>query len=58
MKKQNKNRFTAEKCNFQGVPGYTVKQWVDGVVVCSQWLAAEHCKTFFDAVGVVPAVLG
>lgn len=56
MKNKIKNGFTATKCTFQGMPGYTVEQWINGDVVCSQFLAAEHYSAFCDAVGVVPII--
>ena len=47
-----KNGFTAENCNFQGVPGYTLNQWIDGACICSQFIPAEAFRGFCDAVGI------
>ena len=49
--------FTAEKCNFQGVQGYTVKQWIDGGVVCTQFIPEEHFNSFFSAIGRTPVII-
>lgn len=46
------NGFTAEKCNFQGVQGYTVKQLIDSAVVCSQFIPAEAFRGFCTAAGI------
>jgi len=56
-KKPMKNGFTAEKCSFQGVPGYTVKQWHDGICICSQFIPKSSFQSFCDAVGVAPVML-
>lgn len=56
MQKSIKSGFTAKKCIFQGVPGYMVEQLIDGVAVCSQFLATEHYNAFCNAVGVVPVI--
>jgi hypothetical protein len=54
MSENVKDGFTAEKCNFQCVPGYMVEQWHDGVVLCSQFIPEQHYKSFCDAVGICP----
>ena len=51
-KKTVTNGFTAEKCNFQGVPGYMLKQCHDGVVVCSQFIPADAFRGFCNAAGI------
>lgn len=55
--KQMKNGFTAEKCNFQGVPGYMLHQRHDGVCVCSQFIPAEAFRGFCDAAGIEQSVI-
>ena len=51
-KKTVTNGFTAEKCIFQCSQGYTVKQWIDGACVCSQFIPAEAFRGFCDAAGI------
>ena len=57
MQKPITNGFTAEKCNFQGVPGYTVKQWYSGSVICSQFIPEKHFGEFFSAIGKTPVII-
>lgn len=57
MKESIKNGFTAEKCNFQGVQGYTIKQWIDGTVVCAQFIPKEYFNSFFSAIGRTPVII-
>lgn len=57
MKESIKNGFTAEKCNFQGAQGYTVKQWIDGAVVCTQFIPEENFNSFFSAIGRTPFII-
>ena len=52
MQKSIKNGFTAEKCNFHGAQGYTVKQWNDGACVCSQFIPVEAFRGFCNAAGI------
>ena len=52
MQKSINDGFTAEKCIFQGVPGYTVKQWISGNCVCSQFIPAEAFRGFCTAAGI------
>ena len=52
MQDSIKNGFTAEKCNFQGVPGYMLKQWLDNSCICSQYIPAEHLHAFCNAAGI------
>lgn len=52
MQEPIKDGFTAEKCNFQGVSNYTVKQWIDGACVCSQFIPAEAFRGFCTAAGI------
>ena len=47
-----KDGFTAEKCNFQGVPGYVAKQWIGGDCACSQYIPAEAFQGFCTAAGI------
>lgn len=52
MQKSIIDGFTAEKYNFQGVPGYIVKQWIGGACVCSQFIPAEAFPGFCNAAGI------
>ena len=47
-----KDGFTAEKCNFQGVQGYTVMQWLNGSCICSQFIPSEAFRGFCTAAGI------
>lgn len=38
------NGFIAKPCNFQGIPGYMVKQYYNNTVICSQFVA----KSVYD----------
>lgn len=57
MEESIKNGFTAEKCHFQGAQGYTVKQWIDGTVVCTQFIPEKHFNSFFSAIGKTPVII-
>lgn len=48
-KEPTENRFTAEKYNFQGVTGYMVKQWHDGICICSQFIPKSAFQSFCEA---------
>lgn len=52
MQEPIKNGFTAEKCVFQCVQGYKVKQWNGGACVCSQFIPAEAFRGFCTAAGI------
>lgn len=52
-----KDGFTAEKCKFQGVQGYTVKQWIDGAAVCTQFIPEEHFDAFFSSIERTPVII-
>ena len=56
-KEPMKNGFTAEKCSFQGVKGYTVKQWLNGSCICSQFISEDAFHSFCDAAGVAQVIL-
>lgn len=51
-KQQIKDGFTAEKCNFQGEPGYMLKQCHNGVVVCSQFVPQKYFTQFCNNAGI------
>lgn len=55
-KEPTKDGFTAEKCIFQCVPGYMLKQCHNGVVVCSQFIPEERFAEFCSAAGVIPVI--
>ena len=57
MQKPIDDGFTAEKCNFQGAQGYTVKQWIEGACVCSQFIPEKHFNAFFSAIGKTPVII-
>uniref|UniRef100_UPI004056540F hypothetical protein n=1 Tax=Acetatifactor sp. TaxID=1872090 RepID=UPI004056540F len=38
---EKKNRFEAKECNFQGVPGYMVKQYRNNIAVCEQFVSQD-----------------
>ena len=46
------NGFTAELCNFQGVPGYMLHQWYNSAVVCSQFVPQKYFAQFCDDAGI------
>lgn len=52
-----KNGFTAEKCSFQGVTGYTVKQWYDGICICSQFISESAFQSFCEEAGISPDMI-
>lgn len=52
-----KNGFTAEKCNFQGVQGYTVMQWRNGSCICSQFISESAFQSFCEAAGIAPDMI-
>ena len=56
-KEPMKNEFTAEKCRFQGVKGYTVKQWLNGSCICSQFISESAFQSFCEAAVITPAML-
>jgi len=50
-------RFTAEKTNFMGEAGYTVKQYFDGHVVCEQFVSADCFEDFCSMAGIAPEMI-
>lgn len=48
-----KDGFTAELCNFQGEPGYILKQCHNGVVVCSQFVPQKYFTQFCNDAGII-----
>ena len=52
-----KKGFTAELCNFQGVPGYIVKQYYNNTVICSQFVAKSVYAEFCNKTGIKPIIL-
>lgn len=57
MQEPIKDGFTAEKCVFQCEQGYTVKQWYNGSVICSQFIPEKHFDAFFSAIGRTPVMI-
>lgn len=51
------DRFTAEKCNFNGEPGYTVCQFHNGAKCCEQYIPEKSYRNFCNAIGVEPEIL-
>ena len=39
-------RFEAKECNFDGIPGYMVTQYIDNKAVCEQFVAEETMVDF------------
>ena len=54
MDKGLKDRFIAEKTNWQGEGGYQVKQYHDGKMVCSQFVSGRYFETFCKEAGIEP----
>lgn len=52
-----KNGFTAEKCTFEGVPGFMVLQWFDGKEIVKQFIPESHYNDFCTAAGVQPELI-
>jgi hypothetical protein len=52
MQKSITDGFTAERCIFQCIQGYKVKQWNGGACVCSQFIPAEAFWGFCTATGI------
>ena len=48
------NGFTARKVNFDGTPGYMVKQYMDGKMVVEQFVSETAYEMFCDAIGKSP----
>lgn len=49
-----KDRFIAEKTNWQGEDGYQVRQYHDGEMVCSQFVPGRYFETFCKEAGIEP----
>lgn len=48
-------RFTAQKCAFNGKPGYIVTQYrPDGTKASDGWTPAEEYAAFCAAIGIEP----
>lgn len=58
MTETKRNGFTAKKQTFQGVPGYMVKQYRDGLQVMEQFISLKAYKPFFEAIGTQPEYIG
>lgn len=52
-----KEGFTAEECNFQGLPGYMVKQYYNNTVICSQFIVKSVYDEFCNKTGIKPIIL-
>lgn len=50
-------RFTAEKTDFCGEDGYTVKQYDKENVVVEQFVLAECFENFCNAAGIKPEMI-
>jgi hypothetical protein len=50
------NGFTAKVCCFEGVLGYMVFQWLDGAIICSQFVTGSYYKEFCTAAGINPII--
>lgn len=52
-----KNGFTAKKINFQGVPGFMVCQYHNGVKVAGQFVAETVYNQFCKMAGIEPKMV-
>lgn len=51
----DKYKFTAQKCAFNGNPGYMIAQYrTDGTKATEGWMPAEEYATFCAAIGTEP----
>ena len=50
------NRFVANPCNFQGVPGYMLDKYYNERVVCSQFVPASSFDYFCKVAGISPKI--
>ena len=53
----NEDKFTAEKCNFQGENGYMVSQIHNGKIVASQFVEEEVYEDFCREAGISPEMI-
>ena len=51
------NGFIAKPCNFQGLPGYMVKQYYNNTVICSQFIVKSVYDEFCNKTGIRPIIL-
>lgn len=45
-----KNGFTTKKCNFQGTPGYIVRQYINGREIVEQFMDDITLKRFSEII--------
>ncbi len=57
MQKTPENCFTAKQCNFQGVSGYMVEQYLCGVVICSQFVSKNDFNEFCKQTKIAPLIV-
>lgn len=50
----NENKFVSKITSFDGTKGYKVLQYINGKVICEQFIAADEYKDFCEAIGVIP----
>lgn len=54
---EEKDRFTAKECNFQGEPGYMISQFHNGEKAVEQFIPKSSYKFFCEATGVQPEII-
>lgn len=47
-------RYTAEKCSFDGNIGYMVSQWQGEKQIGKQFVPEQDYKEFCEAIGCIP----
>lgn len=57
MEKIPENGFTAKPCNFQGVSGYMVEQYCQGIVICSQFVSENAFNEFCNQAKITPLII-
>lgn len=50
----NRNKFIAERMTFNGLPGFYVKQYIDGECVVGQFVPDECYEEFCKFIGTAP----
>ena len=50
------NGFIAKPCNFQGENGYMLDQYIEGRVVCSQFIQESSFDYFCKVAGISPKI--
>lgn len=56
LKENKKDGLIAEKCLFQGISGYTVKQFRDGKIAAEQFIREDEYEQYCQKAGVRPVI--